>query len=130
MAILYAPRYAPASSFTSWLLVGVARRLPNAAAAQLMIAMGHVGRTPQITLVRLLWIIVMIPIGFIFLGPMGVVAAMGLVEVPPTVYCWFLLRRVGVLDVREELSVLGLTSAGGAIGWIGATELLHLFPHL
>jgi hypothetical protein len=95
-----------------------------------MVAIGHVGRTPQITFARLLWVIVMIPVGFILLGPIGVVAAMGFIEVPPTLYCWVLLRRVGVLDLRKEVSYLAFIAAGAGVGFVGGTAILRLFPHL
>lgn len=130
VAILYDPRYAPASTFISLLMIGVAMRLPNAATTQLMVAMGHVGRTPQITLARLLWVILMIPVGFIVLGPIGVVTAMGFIEVPATLYCWVLLRRVGVLDLRKEGAFLALIAVGATIGFVGGTAILRLFPHL
>jgi len=111
-------------------MIGVAMRLPNAAATQLMVAIGHVGRTPQITFARLLWVISMIPVGFIFFGPIGVVTAMGLIEVPATLYCWVLLRRVGVLDLRKEVAFLALIATGATIGFVGETAILRLFPHL
>jgi len=130
VAILYDPRYAPAATFISLLMIGVAMRLPNAAATQLMVAIGHVGRTPQITFARLLWVISMIPVGFIFFGPIGVVTAMGLIEVPATLYCWVLLRRVGVLDLRKEVAFLALIATGATIGFVGETAILRLFPHL
>src|SRR5947209_1964992 len=42
VAVLYDPRYAPASMFVSLLMVSTALRLPNVAAAQLMVAVGQV----------------------------------------------------------------------------------------
>jgi hypothetical protein len=41
-----------------------------------------------------------------------------------------LLRRIDVLDLREELSFLALVAGGAAIGFAGGTEILRLFPHL
>ena len=130
VALLYDPRYAGASIFVSLLMISTALRLPNIAAAQLMVAVGQVQKTMHMTIVRLLWVLMAIPVGFLFFGPIAVVAAIGLVEVPATIYCWLLLRRINVLNLRDELAYLGLVVAGSAIGWLGGTEVLRLFPHL
>jgi lipopolysaccharide exporter len=130
VALLYDPRYAPASTFVSLLMIGTALRLPNSAAAQLMVAVGQVRKTMHMTIVRLLWVLLAIPLGLVLFGPIGVVAAIGLMEVPAMFYCWLLLRRMGVLDLSAELSYLSLVAAGAAIGWLGGNEILRLFPHL
>jgi len=130
IALLYDPRYAAASIFVSLLMIGTALRLPNTAAAQLLVAVGQVRKTMDLTILRLAWVVVAMPIGFIWMGPIGVVAAIGLMEVPAMLYCWILLRRVGVLDLKEELTFLALVGAGAAVGWLIAFEGLRLFPHL
>ena len=130
IALLYDPRYAAASTYVSLLAIGTALRLPNAAAAQLMVAVGQVQKTMHMTMVRLLWLLAAVPLGLAVVGPIGVIAAIGLMEVPATIYCWVLLRRIGVLELRNELAFLGIVAAGAAIGWAGGSELLRLFPHL
>ena len=130
IAILYDPRYASASVFMSLLMVGTAISLPNMAASQLMVVVGEVKKTAHITLVRLLWVVAMIPIGLLLVGPIGVVAAMGTIELPATLYCWILLRRIGVLNLKEEFTFLGIVGLGAAIGSIGGTLILRWFPHL
>ena len=130
VALLYDPRYAMSSTFMSLLMIGTALRLPNIAAAQLMITVGQVQKTMHMTIVRLLWVLVAIPAGLLLFGPIGVVAAIGLIEVPAMLYCWLLLHNMDVLDFKEELAYLGLVAAGAAIGWLARTEILHLFPHL
>lgn len=130
VALLYDRRYATASVFVSLLMISTALRLPNIAAAQLMVSVGLVQKTVHMTIVRLLWVVLAIPTGLVLFGPIGVVAAIGLIEVPATVYCWHLLRRIDVLDLREELVFLGLLTAGTVIGWVAATEVLRLFPRL
>jgi hypothetical protein len=55
---------------------------------------------------------------------------MGLIEVPATLYCWTLLRRIGLFDLREELSFLALVAAGAAVGYLAGAGVLRLFPHL
>ena len=130
IALLYDPRYASAAPFLSLLVIASALRLPNVAACEFLTAVGDMPRMVRITVVRVIWLALAIPLGFILLGPIGVVAAVGLVEVPAMLYCWLLLRRLDVLDMREELIFLGLVAAGAAIGWLVGTETLRLFPHL
>jgi len=112
------------------LMIGTALRLPNTAASQLMVAVGQVKKTIHITLVRLLWVAVTIPVLYLAFGAIGVVASMGTIELPATIYCWILLRRIGVLRLREELTFLALVVVGAVIGWISGTEILRLFPNL
>jgi len=130
IAVLYDPRYASASTFMSLLMIGTSIGLPNMAASQLMVVIGQVKKTAHITLARLLWVLAAIPLGLLLLGPMGVVVAIGTIELPATVYCWVLLHRIRVLKIREELAFLAIVVAGAVIGWIGGTEILHLFPNL
>jgi hypothetical protein len=37
---------------------------------------------------------------------------------------------VGVLDLRKEVAFLALIPAGAAVGLVGGTAILRLFPHL
>lgn len=130
IALLYDPRYLAAAEFVPLLMIGTALRLPNSAAAQIMIAVGQVRKTVHLTIVRLVWVIVALPAGLVLFGPIGVVAAIGLIEVPAMLYCWLLLRRFDVLDLREELAFLGLFGAGTLVGWLASSALLKLFPFL
>jgi hypothetical protein len=110
-------------------MISTALRLPNVAAGQLMVAVGQVRKTMHLTMARLIWVISAIPAGFLLMGPVGVVAAIGLIEVPATLYCWFLLSRMNILNFTEELFFLLLIAIGSAIGWLGSTAVLQLFPH-
>jgi lipopolysaccharide exporter len=130
VALLYDPRYASAAVFLSLLMIATALRLPNIAAAQLLVAIGQVQKTMHLVLVRVLWVLVAIPFGLLLFGPIGVVAAIGLIEVPAMVYSWSVLRRIGVLDLREELTFVSLVAAGTIIGWLVGTEALRLFSGL
>jgi O-antigen/teichoic acid export membrane protein len=130
VALLYDPRYAAASTFVSLLMVSTALRLPNSAAAQLMVAAGQVQKTMHMTIVRLLWVLLAMPFGLMLFGPIGVVAAIGLIEFPAMIYCWLQLHRLNVLNMREELSFLGIVASGAVIGWLGGTEILRLYPQI
>jgi O-antigen/teichoic acid export membrane protein len=130
IALLYDPRYLSASTFLSLLLISTAVRMSTAAASDVLTAIGDMKRMLRMNVVRVLWLALTIPAGLMFLGPIGIVASVGMVEVPALVYSWILLRRINVLDIREEFSLLAVIFAGVAIGWAGGAEVLRLFPHL
>ena len=130
VALLYDPRYLPASSFLSLLMIASALRLSTIAASEVLTAIGDMKRMLRMNVVRVLWLTLAIPVGFLLLGALGVVAAVGLIEVPAMLYSWLLLRRIHVLNSGEELLLLMLTAAGAAVGFLGATAALRLFPHL
>jgi O-antigen/teichoic acid export membrane protein len=130
IAILYDPRYFTAWAFLSLLMIASALRLSTIAASEVLTAIGDMKRMLRMNVVRVLWLAAAIPAGFLLLGVLGVVAAVGLIEVPAMLYSWVLLRRIHILKLREELFLLALVCAGAAIGALVGTELLHLFPHL
>jgi O-antigen/teichoic acid export membrane protein len=130
VALLYDPRYGSASIFISLLMIASALRLPNQAAAELLTACGEIKATLHVNVLRIVWLLISIPAGFVLFRAIGVVGAVGLIEVPAMLYSWLLLRRVDVLDIRKELLFLGLLAAGTLIGLGGAREVLALFPRL
>ena len=128
VAVLYDPRYAAAATFISLLMVSTALRFPNVAASELLIASGDMKGMLAINIVRVVWLVIAIPAGFLMFGALGVVGAVGLVEGPAMFYCWWLLRRAGILRLTQELSYLGLTFAGAASGFLISSVVLGLFP--
>jgi hypothetical protein len=111
-------------------MISVALQMPNLAATQLLTAAGNLKPLVQANVVRVLWLAIGIPIGFYLGGTLGVVASVGLIEVPALIFNWVLLRRQGVLDLREEVSTLTLIPAGAAVGYLVARAILYLAPHL
>jgi len=130
IAVMYDPRYATTATYLSLIMISVALSLPNYSATELLTATGNLKPLVHVNLARLVWLAVSIPAGFAIVGPLGVVAAVGLIEVPATLFNWVLLRRVGVLNLREELSYIGLLAAGALIGFLGGTVVLRLIPGL
>ena len=130
MRLLYDPRYASASIFLSLLTISSALRLPNLAAVELMAAMNHMMQTVRLNIVRVAWLALTIPIGFAAFGTLGVVIAVGLVEVPAMLFCWILLYRVSVLRMSEELFFIALIVVGAIIGTLISRQVLWLFPYL
>jgi lipopolysaccharide exporter len=130
VALLYDPRYLPASSFLSLLMIASALRLSTIAASEVLTAIGDMRRMLRMNVVRVIWLTLTIPAGFMLFGALGVVAAVGLIEVPALVFSWLLLRKVGVLDIRQELLLLAIVAAGAAIGFSAGGAILQLFPRM
>lgn len=129
-ALLYDPRYRGAALFMSIVMISVALFLPNFAAAELLTAKGEIKGTLRVNVVRLAWLVVAIPLGYLAIGALGIVAAVGTIEVPAMLYSWLLLHRNGVLRMREEIVYLLLVGLGTLTGLIGATSIMHLFSHI
>jgi lipopolysaccharide exporter len=129
-AILYDPRYQGAALFMSIILISGALFLPNFCAAELLTASGDIKGTLRINIVRICWLAIAIPLGFAIIGTLGVVVAVGTIEVPAMLYSWVLLHRMGILRMREELLVLALLCLGAVIGLGASTTTLRLLPHL
>src|SRR5579884_3743203 len=129
-AVLYDPRYQSAALFMSIIMVSGALLLPNFAATELLTAIGDIRGTLRMNVVRLAWLVVAIPVGYLAMGILGIVIAVGTIEVPAMLYCWLLLHRLRILRMREELLYLAITGAGVGIGFAVSTAALRLVPHL
>lgn len=129
-AVLYDPRYQGAALFMSIVMISGALLLPNFAAAELLTATGDIRGPLRISVVRLAWLVVAMPLGYLAIGALGIVVAVGTIEVPAMLYSWLLLHRMGVLRIREELLFLALLTIGTAIGFAVSTTALRLFSSL
>lgn len=127
VAILYDARYADAARYLSLLAITPMLALGSAAANEALTASGHVRATFHAGLVRLAWLAVLGPVGFVWQGPIGLVAAVGTMEASTLVYCWWALHAVGLFDAGEELVLLGAGGAGVAAGCAASAVLLPLF---
>ena len=126
VAILYDDRYAGAAHYLTLLAIAPMLALGSAAANEALTASGHVRATFHASLVRLGWLGVTAPSGFLLFGPIGLIAAVGTVEIAPLVYGWSVLYRIGVFDPKEELILLGAAGIGVATGGIASGLLLPL----
>jgi hypothetical protein len=80
--------------------------------------------------VRLVWLIVAGTAGYLTLGTIGLVAAVGLMELACYFYSLLTLRRVHVLDMRRELVFLACLVAGITTGLLISRVMLWLWPSL
>ncbi|HEX8534426.1 MAG TPA: oligosaccharide flippase family protein [Allosphingosinicella sp.] len=130
VSLLYDPRYAEAARYLSILAVSGMLLLSNIAASEYLTASGRVVSGLRANQLRVAWICSAGAAGYFLIGTLGVVLAIGFMEVVPLIYFWLVLRRQGVLNWSQEalqlgLSLLGLAAGSAAsIGYFAATTLL------
>jgi O-antigen/teichoic acid export membrane protein len=123
VGILYDDRYAGAATYLRLLAVTPLFALAAAAANEALTASGRVRATFRASLVKLSWLAVAAPVGFLWAGPIGLVAAVGATEAAGATYGWFALHRIGLLRPDEELLLLGAGATGIALGWLANAKL-------
>jgi len=128
--LLYDPRYLGAARYMAILAIASAMALPNRAMAEMFNAIGRTSGHLIMNVIRLSWLAVAGIGGFIELGPLGLVLALGLIELPPYLFALTALRRRHIASLRHE-ALSWLPALGGlGVGWSFAALVLHLFPNL
>lgn len=124
VAILYDDRYADAAIFLRLLAVSPLLALSSSSANEVLTATGRVHVTFHANLVKLCWLALAIPAAFASFGAIGLVAVVGSMEAATLLYCWWQLRRAGLLRLNEELAFIGVGGCGIAAGLIVNAALL------
>lgn len=127
VALLYDDRYAQAATYLRLLAITPLFALAAIAANEALTASGHVRATFRASLVKLGWLAVAAPAGLLWLGPIGLVAAVGATELAAAAYGWFALNRIGLLKPKEEALLLAAGLGGVAIGLLANAKLGRLF---
>lgn len=125
--VLYDRRYAGAGLFLSLLSISTTLKLPTFSAAELMTAIGKVKTTLYANIVRLIWLAGVGTLAFIKYRAIGLIATVGLIEVPALLYSWYVLRREKLLNLREECIYLAIAFGSAALFGSLARLLLHYF---
>src|SRR5690606_25592482 len=100
--------------------LGSALRLPTVSTTDFMTAIGKIKFTLYVNLVRVAWLAAMGPIGYILAGGLGVVIAVGTLEVPALLSCWYILHIQKVLNLRKELFYIALVGGSALIASLAA----------
>jgi O-antigen/teichoic acid export membrane protein len=124
IGILYDHRYAGATIYLQLLALMPLFALASNASNEALTATGRIRATFEASAVKLLWLAIAGPAGYLEWGPIGLVAAVGLMEVPAVLFKWFQMHRVNLLDLRQELSFVAAGMVGIATGALGDL-LLH-----
>ena len=126
ISILYDKRYSDSALYLSLLAISAALRLPTFASAEMMTAIGHVKVTLYLNVIRVIWLLIAVPLGYWIHGAIGVVIVVGLLEVPALACSWFWLRKVGILNMRSEIFYVGIACLGAIAGMAASRVGLHL----
>jgi hypothetical protein len=92
----------------------------------MMTAIGHIKVTLYLNVLRVIWLIIAAPFGYWIHGALGIIFVVGLLEVPALAYSWVWLRKVGILNMRNEINFLAVLCGGVIIGIAVSRLGLHL----
>jgi lipopolysaccharide exporter len=120
VAILYDPRYDTAALYLQILGITPLLALASGSGNEILVAMGHIKATFQANVARLSWFCIAGPIGYTLGGVLGLVTAIGLMEIPAVILKWTLLYRLRLLDLRQEFMFLGAGAVGIGVGMVGS----------
>lgn len=116
VTLLYGARYAGAIPYLELLACAVVFRLPGVIANDLILATGNSVHALRIGLFRAAWLAAAAALLFALAGSWGLVAAVVSVEIATQAYCWFMLRRIGVLRWRQEIRFYAMVPVGYMLG--------------
>lgn len=122
--ILYDPRYRGASLYLQILAIGAIPMMNTQAANQVLIAVGRLWAPMMSNVVRIIWLGSAGIAGYLTLGPIGLVIAVGTMEVLAQFYYWFMLGRAGLFSLRQEAMLIGAVIVGAALGHLVSTVAL------
>ncbi len=111
---LYDDRYLDAGWMLRVLVLRVAIAAVVTPSERCLLSMGHAHYTFTKNLIRALWMLAALPLGFHLFGLAGVVWVIALSELPSLVFLLWAFQRKGLLWVRRELLV-PLLFGGGAL---------------
>lgn len=126
--ILYDPRYSAAGAYLSLLGINTLLTLSNKVSAGLLLAIGNTRNMLLTNLVRLAWILALMPLAFWAFGPIGIVIAFGTMELPVYVFSTITLLRAGIYRWHEEFINFILASTGYTGGILIHELHSYLFP--
>ena len=124
--ILYDPRYAAVGPMLQILAFGPLLFLNNLAADRVLIATGRPWNTMAVGLMRVIWLVFAAIAITVTGNPWLLIFFIGFIEIPATLFHWFLLKLFDLFDLKEELVPLGV-AAGGILTGTALTFILSPF---
>lgn len=114
--ILYDPRYLQAGLYLRLLAISTTVIMLTNSGSAALVAIGKPGPTVTANLIRLAWLL---PVGlgayFVF-GPIGLIVALGVLELPPYLYLSYEQIRSRLFDFRQEVRPWLAIGAGVGAG--------------
>jgi len=115
--LLYSNEYIDASRYLSILLITPIFALITYPAEFTLIFYGKVKMTLIANIIRFLWFISAAFFGYYVFGVFGVLAAIGLMELCPTIYMLYKMKEIRVLSWTKELFILLSACVGFFVGY-------------
>lgn len=116
VGILYDPRYADAGFYLRLLAITAAMSMMTRPMNELLVATGHVRTTFETNVVRIAWLALAAPIGLVWLGPIGLVAALALIEIPAYAFAAWSMKRHDLFRGAQEVRAFLTIAAGILLG--------------
>lgn len=124
--LLYDPRYRGAAFYLQILAIGATVKMNTQAASQAMVALGRLSTETTSNIIRISWLGLAGTAGYLAIGPLGLIIAVGTMEIVAQLYYWVQLRKMKLLDLREEAMIIGAALAGVAAGKLVSVVMLPL----
>lgn len=128
--ILYDDRYAEAATYLRILAITPLFALASNSANEALTATGRISVTLQASVAKLIWLVLACPTFYAMKGQLGIVLAVGLMEVPALLLKWFQMHRAALLDLRQELIFVAAGGAGILCGFAGESAVEALLSRL
>jgi lipopolysaccharide exporter len=113
--ILYDPRYLHAGFYLRLLAISTTLVMLTTTANYALMALGRTTTTLVTNAIRVAWLLPIGLTGLFLFGPIGLIVALALIEVPAYVYSSFVLIRHGLFDLRREIR--SWVAIGGGLAW-------------
>gem|GEM_PF-809304 len=123
IGILYDDRFAEAAFYLQILGIAPLFALASSAANETLTATGRISVTFEASCAKLVWLAAAGTAGFLALGVLGLVLAVGLMELPALFLKWIRMHYAGLLNLKEELCFVGGGAAGVGAGWLATLAL-------
>lgn len=123
IGVLYDPAYAQTALYMQILCISSLLAMPSNAAHESLTATGKVSAYLEANTAKLVWLATMGPLGYFTGGQLGLVLAVGTIELAALAAKWVRVWQVGLLDLRQEGLFMGAGVAGILLG-TGAHLLL------
>jgi len=120
--VLYDDRYIEAGYYLSFLLMVPILSLITYPSEVSLILHGKIKMTLIANIIRLCWFLAAALLGYKFFGVLGLLLAIGLIEICPAIYMLYQMKKIDILVLHKELLIIVLAGLGWTLGRL-ATSL-------
>jgi O-antigen/teichoic acid export membrane protein len=104
--LLYDERYLSSAYYLQFLLIRPVFLLFTYSSEVTLLLLGQLRATLIVNIIRLLWLAAAMPLGYHYLGVLGLLLSIALIELCPAVYLIVKLKMIGMIKIRKEIIIL------------------------